>query len=266
MLTTLDFLRMKEENDKITMVTAYDYPSAKQVESAGVDMILVGDSLGMVVLGYDSTTKVTLDDMIHHGKAVKRGASNTFIVVDMPFMTYHASLEQSITNATKIFQETEANAIKIEGRSKDTLTLIELLADGGIPVIGHLGLTPQHVHMLGGFRVQGRDDAARKQIIKDAKDIASAGAVATVIEGVPETVGKEVTEAINIPTIGIGAGLHCDGQVLVYHDILMYGSDRFPKFVKNYGDFDTIGVQGLAKFVKEVKAGEFPTKNHIYNE
>lgn len=265
MLTTLDLLGMKEENDKITMVTAYDYPSAKQVEAAKADTILVGDSLGMTVLGYDSTIEVTLDDMIHHTKAVRRGAPNTFVAVDMPFMTYHASLEQSIKNATKLFQESGANAVKIEGRSKDTLTLIEILADGGIPVIGHLGLTPQHVHILGGFRVQGRDDAARNKMIKDAKDIANAGAVTIVLEGIPEDLGKEITEAIDVPTIGIGAGIHCDGQVLVYHDMLMYGSDRFPKFVKNYGDFDTEGIKGITEYVKEVKTEQFPTKNHTYD-
>lgn len=264
MLTTRDLFQMKEDNDKITMVTAYDYPSAKQAEKAGIDTILVGDSLGMTVLGYDSTTKVTLEDMIHHSKAVKRGAPNTFIVTDMPFMTYHASLEQSIQNATKLFQASDINAVKIEGRSKDTLALIERLADGGIPVIGHLGLTPQHVHILGGFRVQGRDDAARKKILQDAKDIAAAGAVAIVLEGIPELLGKEITEAITVPTIGIGAGIHCDGQVLVYHDLLQYGSDRFPKFVKNYGDLDSEGIKGIAHYVQEVKEGKFPTKDHTY--
>lgn len=265
MLTTLDLKRMKNEHDKITMVTAYDYPSAKQVESANVDMILVGDSLGMVVLGYDSTTKVTLDDMIHHTKAVKRGAPNTFIAVDMPFMTYHASLEQSINNATKLFQQTGAHAVKIEGRSKDTLTLIERLTDGGIPVIGHLGLTPQLVHVLGGYRVQGRDDGTRSKLLKDATDIASAGAVSIVLEGIPEAVGKEITDSIDIPTIGIGAGIHCDGQVLVYHDILQYGADRFPKFVKNYGNFDQVGIDAISQYVKEVKQEQFPTKNHTYH-
>lgn len=265
MLTTTDLLQMKKERNKITMVTAYDYPSAKQVEAANADMILVGDSLGMVVLGYDSTTKVTLEDMIHHTKAVKRGAPETFIAVDMPFMTYHASVEQSVNNATKLFQETGAHAIKIEGRSRDTLTLVEVLSDGGIPVIGHLGLTPQHVHIFGGFRVQGRDEVARNKIIKDAQDIANAGAIAIVLEGIPEDLGKEITETIDVPTIGIGAGIDCDGQVLVYHDMLMYGSDRFPKFVKNYGDFDTVGIKGISEYVTEVKEQKFPTKEHTYN-
>jgi 3-methyl-2-oxobutanoate hydroxymethyltransferase len=265
MLTTLDLKQMKRDRNKITMVTAYDYPSAKQAEAANVDTILVGDSLGNVVLGYDSTTKVTLDDMIHHAKAVKRGAPNTFIVVDMPFMTYHTSLEQAINNATKLFQETGCHAVKIEGRSRDTLTLIEILADGGIPVVSHLGLTPQMVHVLGGYRVQGRDDAARNKLLRDAKDLANAGAVMVVLEGIPEQLGKEITESIHVPTIGIGAGIHCDGQVLVYHDILQYGADRFPKFVKNYGNFDEVGIDAIRQYVKEVKTGEFPAKEHTYD-
>ncbi len=264
MLTTLDLLQMKKDGHKIAMVTAYDYPSARQVEAAKADMILVGDSLGMVVLGYDSTTKVTLDDMIHHTKAVKRGAPDTFIAVDMPFMTYHASLEESVKNATRLFQETGAHAVKIEGRTEHTLSLIKRLTDGGIPVIGHLGLTPQLVHVLGGFRVQGRDEATRQKIKEDALAISESGAVAIVLEGIPEDLGKEVTESIDVPTIGIGAGIHCDGQVLVYHDILQYGSDRFPKFVKNYGDFDTIGIKGISQYVEEVKKEQFPTEAHTY--
>lgn len=264
MLTTLDLKKMKVNDEKITMITAYDYPSAKQVEAAKADVILVGDSLGMVVLGYSSTTKVTLTDMIHHTKAVRRGAKNTFVVVDMPFMTYHASLEQSINNATNLFQQTDAQALKIEGKSKDTLTLIERLNDGGIPIFGHLGLTPQTVNVLGGYRVQGRDKTAATKLLSDAKQIADAGAVAIVLEGIPEDLGKEITDAIDIPTIGIGAGVHCDGQVLVYHDILTYGAELSPKFVKNYADFDEIGIRALANYVSEVKGSQFPSKEHSY--
>lgn len=264
MKTTVDFKKMKDNNEKIAMITAYDYPSAKQVEKAGADMILVGDSLGMVVLGYDSTTKVTLDDMIHHTKAVKRGAKNTFIVVDMPFMTYHASIEQAINNATRLFQETDAQAIKIEGKSKDTLSLIERLQEGGIPVVSHLGLTPQTVNVLGGYRVQGKEESAANKLLADAKQVAEAGAFALVLEGIPEDLGKKITESIDIPTIGIGAGLHCDGQVLVYHDILKYGAQLTPKFVKHYADFDEIGVKGLTTYVLEVKNKQFPTKDHVY--
>lgn len=264
MLSTLDLRKMKEHEEKIAMITAYDYPSAKQAEAAKVDMILVGDSLGMVVLGYQSTTKVTLDDMIHHTKAVKRGATNTFVAVDMPFMSYHASLEQSINNATRLFQETDAQAIKIEGKSEDTLALIARLTDGGIPVIGHLGLTPQTVNVLGGYRVQGRDAAAAEKIINDAKQIADAGAVAIVLEGIPKELGKIITESIAIPTIGIGAGLDCDGQVLVYHDVLAYGADRFPKFVKNYASYDAVGIKALSEYVDDVKQKRFPEEVHTY--
>lgn len=264
MKTIIDFKKMKENEEKIAMITAYDYPSAKQVEKAKADMILVGDSLGMVVLGYDSTTQVTLDDMIHHAKAVKRGAPNTFVVVDMPFMSYHASLEQAITNATQLFQETNAQAIKIEGKSQLTLELISRLQFGGIPVMSHLGLTPQTVHVLGGYRVQGKDEAAAQQLIADAKQVAAAGAFAIVLEGIPESLGKMITEAVDVPTIGIGAGIHCDGQVLVYHDILKYGAEITPKFVKHYANFDKIGTEALANYVQEVKNLQFPTKNHVY--
>lgn len=255
---------MKQQKEKITMVTAYDYPSAKQVEDANADIILVGDSLGMVVLGYSTTTQVTLADMIHHAKAVRRGAKNTFVVVDMPFMSYHASLEQSIANATKIFQETDAQAIKIEGASEEIITLTKRLTDGGIPVVGHLGLTPQTVNVLGGFRVQAKDKEASKKLLDDAKRLEASGAVSIVLECIPKELGQFVTEAIEIPTIGIGAGVDCDGQVLVYHDLLQYGPDKFPKFVKNYANFNLHGTQGIENYVTDVKNGQFPLEEHTY--
>jgi len=264
MLTTTDLLKMKQSGEKITMITAYDYPSAKQVEAANADMLLVGDSLGMVVLGYNSTTKVTMDDMIHHAKAAKRGASNTFIVVDMPFMSYHASLEQSIFNATKLFQETDAQALKLEGASDEVITLTKRLAAGGIPVIAHLGLTPQTVNVLGGYKVQANDEAEVKQLINDAHKVVESGAIALVLECIPKEIGKLVSESISIPTIGIGAGADCDGQVLVYHDILQYGPSKFPKFVKNFADFNNVGVEALVKYVHEVKEGVFPQEEHTY--
>ncbi|MEI3610766.1 3-methyl-2-oxobutanoate hydroxymethyltransferase [Pseudogracilibacillus sp. SO30301A] len=264
MLTITDFLKMKHNNEKITMITAYDYPSAKQVEEASVDCILVGDSLGNTVLGYSSTTQVTLDDMIHHAKAVRRGAKNTFVAVDMPFMSYHASLEDSIKNATKLFQETDAQAIKIEGATEETLTLTKRLTDGGIPIIGHLGLTPQTVNVLGGFRVQGKDEADSKKILEDAKRFESSGAAAIVLECIPKELGKLVTETINIPTIGIGAGADCDGQVLVYHDILQYGVERLPKFVKTYANLNLYGTQAIANYVEDVKNNNFPLEEHTY--
>lgn len=264
MLTIIDFAKMKQTKEKITMITAYDYPSAKQAEDAKVDCILVGDSLGMVVLGYQSTTQVTLDDMIHHSKAVRRGAKNTFVVVDMPFMSYHASLEHSVINATKLFQESDAQALKIEGASEETLTLTKRLTNGGIPVIGHLGLTPQTVNVLGGYRVQGKDEAASKKLLEDAKQLEASGAAAIVLECIPKELGKLVTETINIPTIGIGAGADCDGQVLVYHDLLQYGVEQLPKFVKTYANLNLYGTQAVANYVEDVKSSQFPLEEHTY--
>lgn len=266
MLNRLDFQDMKDRNEKITMITAYDYPSAKLAEEANVDMILVGDSLGMVVLGYDSTIQVTVDDMIHHAKAVKRGAKNTYMVVDMPFMSYHVSLEESIKNARDIFQQTNAQAIKIEGASEELLKLTRQLTDGGIPVVGHLGLTPQTVNVLGGYKVQGRSDEARQQLIQDAKNLSDHGAISLVLECVPKSLGEEVTKVIPIPTIGIGAGIDCDGQVLVYHDILQYGVNRLPKFVKTYADFDEVGKKAVENYVSDVRNLAFPLEEHAFKD
>lgn len=264
MITTAKLQEMKEANDKITMVTAYDYPSAKQVADAKADMILVGDSLGMVVLGYESTIQVTLDDMIHHGKAVKRGANHCFVVVDMPFMSYHASIEEGVKNATKLFQETKAQALKLEGCSPEIVSIMERIGQGGIPVVGHLGLTPQTVNVLGGYKLQANSQQAIKQLLEDAKAIEAAGAVALVLECIPKEVGAFISQALSIPTIGIGAGPACDGQVLVYHDILQYGPNKFPKFVKNYGDFNKTGVEALASYVNDVKNKTFPDLEHTY--
>ncbi|WP_090793796.1 3-methyl-2-oxobutanoate hydroxymethyltransferase [Pelagirhabdus alkalitolerans] len=265
MKTTLDFLNMKETRDKITMITAYDYPSAKQVEQAGADMILVGDSLGMVVLGYDSTIKVTIDDMLHHAKAASRGAPDTFIVVDMPFMSYHISTEETLSNARLLYQASGAQALKLEGATDKTLQAIKALTDAGIPVVAHIGLTPQSVNVLGGFKVQGKDVESAKRLIKDATRLEEAGAIAVVLEGIPKRLSEEITQTIHIPTIGIGAGIHCDGQVLVYHDIIQYGADTFPKFVKNYASVDQPIKEGLKQFVSEVKSSQFPTDTHSYH-
>ncbi len=264
MKTKLDFLKMKQENEKITMLTAYDYPSAKLAEEAGVDMILVGDSLGNVVLGYDSTVQVKVEDMIHHGKAVRRGAKNTFVVVDMPFMSYHVSIEESMKNASKIFQETNAQALKIEGGQKENLKLIERLAHAGIPVVAHLGLTPQTFNVLGGYKVQGKDKASADKLIEEAKQVASYGAISLVLECVPLELAELVTKEIAIPTIGIGAGQYCDGQVLVYHDILKYGVNRLPKFVKPYADFNEIGVEAIKGYISEVKNQQFPSEDYSF--
>lgn len=254
---------MKKEQNKITMITAYDYPSAKIAEQAGTEMILVGDSLGMVVLGYESTIPVTVNDMIHHGKAVRRGAKNTFVVVDMPFMSYHVSLEETMKNATVLFQETEAQALKLEGAG-DVLYTIEKLTFGGIPVVGHLGLTPQSVHVLGGYKVQGKDKKTAQQMLDDAKRVEEAGAIALVLECVPKELAQLISEELSIPTIGIGAGADVDGQVLVYHDILKYGVDRLPKFVKTYFDSNEHMKEAVQSYVTEVKSGSFPKEEHTF--
>ncbi|HHU19523.1 MAG TPA: 3-methyl-2-oxobutanoate hydroxymethyltransferase [Bacilli bacterium] len=264
MKTKLDFIKMKESNDKITMVTAYDYPSAKLSEDANIDMILVGDSLGMVVLGYDSTVNVTLDDMIHHGKAVRRGAKDTFIVVDLPFMSYHISLEETLTNAKRVFQETGAQALKIEGGSKTIITVIEKLTEAGIPVVAHIGLTPQSVNVLGGFKVQGNDQANAERLIKEARAVEQAGAMSCVLEGIPSELASVITKQLTIPTIGIGAGVDCDGQVLVYHDLLLYGVDRLPRFVKTYANLNQTTVDAVKSYIDEVKQEIFPADEHTY--
>ncbi|WP_079530106.1 3-methyl-2-oxobutanoate hydroxymethyltransferase [Halobacillus hunanensis] len=263
MLNKHSLLKMKQAQEKITMITAYDYPSAKVAQSAGTDMILVGDSLGMVVLGYDSTIPVTLNDMIHHGKAVRRGAADTFVVVDMPFMSYHISLEESLKNGAKLFQETGAQALKLEGAG-EIVPVIQRLSEGGIPVVGHLGLTPQSVHVLGGYKVQGKDEKAAKKLIKEAKEIEQAGAMALVLECVPKQLAKRVSENLSIPTIGIGAGVDCDGQVLVYHDVLKYGVERLPKFVKPYLNSNDQMTDAVSQYVSEVRKGDFPQDQHSF--
>ncbi|RID89213.1 3-methyl-2-oxobutanoate hydroxymethyltransferase [Peribacillus asahii] len=258
-----DFLKMKQNKEKIVMLTAYDYPSAKQAEQAGVDMILVGDSLGMVVLGYESTIPVTVNDMIHHTKAVKRGAPHTFVVTDMPFMSYHLSLDETLKNAARIMQEGGADAVKVEGAG-EVVEKIAAMTNAGIPVVAHLGLTPQSVGVLGGYKVQGKSLEAAQQLLEDAKKCEEAGALAIVFECVPHQVGTLVTEALSIPTIGIGAGVDTDGQVLVYHDILSYGVDRVAKFVKVYGNANELMNQAISQYVSEVKTGEFPTQHHSF--
>jgi 3-methyl-2-oxobutanoate hydroxymethyltransferase len=264
MLTRNDLKKMKDEKEKITMITAYDYPSAKSAEESGVDTILVGDSLGMTVLGYSSTIQVTVNDMIHHAKAVKRGAPNTFVVVDMPFMSYHISMDESLRHAREIIQQTDAQSLKIEGASDEILLLIKRLTEAGIPVTAHLGLTPQSVNVLGGFKVQGKDKKAAQKLLDDAKQVVDHGAIALVLECVPKELAELITNEIGIPTIGIGAGVHCDGQVLVYHDILKYGVDRLPKFVQPYGDFNQQGNESIKSYISDVKKQAFPTDKHSF--
>ncbi len=261
--TKTDFLKMKKTNEPIVMLTAYDFPSAKLAEAAGVDMILVGDSLGMVVLGYDSTIPVTVEDMIHHTKAVRRGAPNTFIVTDMPFMSYHLSREEALRNAQRIMQQSGANAVKVEG-ADDVVQVIRALTQAGVPVVAHLGLTPQSVGVLGGYKVQGKDAESAKKLIDDAKLCEQAGAIALVLECVPKQIAAAITRELEIPVIGIGAGDEVDGQVLVYHDILSYGVDRVPKFVKKYANIQEAITHALANYVADVKLRQFPEPSHMF--
>ncbi|MBS4173250.1 3-methyl-2-oxobutanoate hydroxymethyltransferase [Bacillus sp. FJAT-49736] len=264
MKQTTDFLKMKETAEKISMLTAYDFPSAKLVEQAGIDMILVGDSLGMVVLGYDSTIPVTVDDMVHHTKAVKRGAKNTFIVTDMPFMSYHLNREHTLQGAARIIQEGGANAVKLEGGG-EVITMIRALTNAGIPVMAHLGLTPQMVGIFGGYKVQGKTAEAAKQLILDAKMCEEAGAFAVVLECVPKQIAEQVSAELKIPTIGIGAGIGTDGQVLVFHDLLSFGVDRVPKFVKKYSDINELAIESIGQYIRDVKSGAFPEESHSFS-
>ncbi|AHI56415.1 3-methyl-2-oxobutanoate hydroxymethyltransferase [Listeria ivanovii] len=259
----VDFFAMKENGEKITMITAYDYPSAKNVEQADADMILVGDSLGMVVLGYDSTVPVTVDDMIHHTKAVKRGAPNTFVVTDMPFMTYHGSIDETIKHARQIIQESGAHAVKLEGAG-EVVNKIARLTEAGAPVVAHLGLTPQSVGLTGSYKVRAKSTEEAQELIENALAVEAAGAIAIVLEAIPRQLAEKVTKALSIPTIGIGAGIETDGQVLVYHDIIGYGISRRAKFVKAYADIDETITPALSSYVKEVKETSFPEIKHSF--
>ena len=262
-VTVRTMARMKENGEKITMATAYDYAAARVVDEAGVDTVLVGDSLGMVVLGYENTLSVTIDDMIHHGKAVVRGTKRALVIVDMPFLTYQVSAEEALRNAGRIIQETGATAVKLEGGVEIAETVKKFVA-AGIPVFGHIGLPPKAVGQMGGFVVQGRDEKVAEKLLKDALALQASGACAVVLEGIPWQLGQLVTEKLTIPTIGIGAGVHCDGQVLVYHDILGLQTEIRPKFVKNFGQFFTPMVEAMRNYAAEVKASAFPAEEHTF--
>ncbi len=251
------------KQEKITMLTAYDYPSAKNAEAAGVDIILVGDSLGMTVLGYDSTIPVTLSDMIHHTKAVKRGAKNTFIVTDMPFMTYHGMESETVERARTLIQESGANAVKLEGAG-DVTRHIAALTAAGAPVVAHLGLTPQSVGLTGSYKVRAKSQEDAKKLLEDAKKVEAAGAIALVLEAIPKQLAEEVTKNLSIPTIGIGAGSKTDGQVLVYHDVTGYGISRRAKFVKAYAEVDELIEKALTAYVQDVKTQNFPEESHSF--
>ncbi len=262
-VTTATIRQMKNEGRRITMLTAYDYSMAKLVDDAGIDMILVGDSLGNVMLGYDSTLPVTMDDMVHHVKAVCRGAERAMVVADLPFMSYQVSTEEALRNSGRFLKETTAQSVKLEGGIEIAET-IRAIVDAGIPVVGHLGLTPQSVHQMGGYKVQGKDETAAKKLISDAKVVEEAGAFCLVLECVPTPLAKLVTESLGIPTIGIGAGPHCDGQVLVIHDMLGLYPRSSPKFVKKYVNLHEHMGAALKQYRDEVTAGSFPGPEHSF--
>jgi 3-methyl-2-oxobutanoate hydroxymethyltransferase len=264
MTTVLDVQRFKDEGRRFAMLTAYDYLSAQILDDAGIPVLLVGDSLGMVVLGYPTTLPVTLDEMIHHAKAVSRGSRQALLVGDMPFMSYHASVEQAIRSAGRFLQEGGMHAVKLEGGGR-IVEITRRLTEMGIPVMGHLGLTPQFVHQMGGFKVQGKSESQAARIVADAKDLEEAGAFSLVLEGVPNAVATRVTRALRIPTIGIGAGPGTDGQVLVLHDMLGMTTGKAPKFVKRYANLaDEIG-KAARQYAQEVGAGSFPGPEHSYS-
>ncbi|MDQ4142358.1 MAG: 3-methyl-2-oxobutanoate hydroxymethyltransferase [Actinomycetota bacterium] len=245
------------------MLTAYDALSARLLDEAGIPLLLVGDTLGMVMLGHNSTLPVTMDEMLHHTRAVSRGVTNAFVVGDLPFMSYQSSVDEGVRNAGRFLKEAGANAVKLEGGGR-VLPLVERVVDAGIPVMGHLGLTPQSVHQLSGYRVQGRSDEQAHQMVKDAKDLQAAGVFALVLEAVPAHLAKEITDTLEVPTIGIGAGPDCDGQVLVYHDMLGITQGKAPKFVKRYADLGSEIGRAARQFASEVAAGSYPGPEHSY--
>lgn len=261
--TVLTLQKMKENHEKAVMVTAYDYTTAKIMEECGVNMILVGDSLGMTMLGYEDTLSVTMEDMIHHSAAVARGIKDTFLVTDMPFMSYQTSVYDAVVNAGRLMKEGRANAVKLEGGS-EFAPHVEAIVKASIPVVGHIGLTPQSVNAFGGFKVQGKDEAAAKKLISDAKALEAAGACMIVMECVPAKLAKLITEELYIPTIGIGAGPDCDAQVLVYQDLLaMYGGFQ-PKFVKVFANVGERMREGIKAYIEETKSGAFPAEEHCF--
>jgi 3-methyl-2-oxobutanoate hydroxymethyltransferase len=262
-VTTTSLKKMKADGKKITMLTAYDYPSAKLADQAGIDVILVGDSLGMVVLGYDTTIPVTVADMVYHTRAVTRAVTHALVVTDLPFLSYHGTWQETLKNAGEIIQKGNAKAVKLEG-GREVAETVKRLTQAGIPVMGHIGLTPQSVNQLGGFRVQGKTKEAARALIEDAKILEEAGCFALVLECIPAPLAKLITEKIEIPTIGIGAGVDCDGQVLVFHDMLGYGGEHYPKFVKKYAEIGITIEQAIRTYIDEVKTAAFPQEEHSY--
>ncbi len=261
-VTTLNLIQKKVAGEKISAVTCYDAAFGKLIEKSSIDVVLVGDSLGNVILGFESTIPVTMAHMIHHTASVARVLKRPLLVADMPFMSYLSS-KKALENASRLIQEGGASAVKLEGGQAITCQ-VKALVELGIPVMGHLGLTPQSVHALGGYKVQGKSDAARKKLLEDAVALQEAGAFSVVLEMVPESLAADVTKALDIPTIGIGAGKNCDGQVLVLHDLLGFDSEFSPKFLKKYAHLDEVVSQALSDYDKDVKSGGFPTEQHSF--
>lgn len=255
----------KEKNEKIVALTAYDFPIARIVDESGVDLILVGDSLGMAVLGYESTIPVTMEDMIHHIKPVVRASKRALVVGDMPYFSFHLTIEESVFNASRFLKEAGAKAVKIEGASKKRLRLVETLVEAEIPVMGHIGLTPQSIYHLGQYRVKGKEIEEAKRMVAEAMDLERAGIFSLVLECIPAELAQIITEKLKIPTIGIGAGPHCDGQILVFHDLVGLSDGHIPKFVKKYLDLHQIVGQAVKDYIKEVREGKFPGQNHSYH-
>lgn len=263
-LTTVKLKRMKQDGVPISMITAYDFPSAVLAQEAGIDVILVGDSLGNVVLGYETTVPVTLDDIIYHTRAVTRAATSCFVVADMPFMTYHGSIDTTLANVGRLMREGLPQSVKMEG-GKEIAAAVAACVQAGVPVMGHLGLTPQSVNQIGGYLVQGKNSAQAHKLIEDAKALEQAGAFAIVLELVTESLAAYITEQVSIPTIGIGASASCDGQVLVFHDLLQYGVESQPKkMVKAYANIGNEIRKGISAYVQDVKARQFPQKEHVF--
>lgn len=261
--TVSTFQEAKEKGEKLTMLTAYDYSTAKLMDEAGINGILVGDSLGNVILGYEDTISVTMEDMIHHGAAVARGAKNSLVVVDMPFMSYQTSVYDAVVNAGRLMKEGRANAVKLEGGAT-VAKQIKAITDAGIPVMAHLGLTPQSINIFGGNKVQGKSEDAAKKLIEDALAVQEAGAFSVVLECIPAKLASIITEKLTIPTIGIGAGSGCDGQILVYQDMLGMFSDYVPKFVKRFADVGTVMKEAFEAYSQEVCSGTYPAEEHTF--
>ena len=261
--TAASFMKAKKEGKKISMLTAYDYPMAKLLDEAGLDCVLVGDSLGMVVLGYESTLQVTVEDIIHHSRAVARGAKRALVIADMPFLSYHISVEESVRNAGRLIQEGGASAVKLEGGS-NVIEKVRAIVNAQIPVVGHLGLTPQSINVFGGYKVQGTTLEQVKKIIADAELLQEAGICALVLECVPEKLAKLMSEKLDIPTIGIGAGKYCDGQVLVTQDMLGMYSDLKPKFVKQYAQLGSVIDEACRRYIDEIQLQQFPQEEHSF--